>query len=265
LEWVEDSSNAEVKYTRNAIRHDLLPVIERIFPGAGDNMVRNLARFRDVEFLYHRALQKELGKLMVEEKGEWKVPVEKLRLAVPRNTITWELFRPFGFTPHQVDEIQSLMDSASGRFILSATHRLLKNRNWFIVSPLQLPVTGTWLIERGQQELSFPAGVLRIRTEEGMGQFSSDDREACLDARDIRFPLLVRPWRNGDYFYPLGMRKKKKLARFLIDLKMSKNDKEKVWVVESDRRILWVIGLRIDDRFKVGESTSSHLMFRFIP
>ena len=112
------------------------------------------------------------------------------------------------------------------------------------------------MIEKDAGNVQTSAGILKLQTLE-FKDFQIDRSAAIaqLDAKHIEFPLLLRRWKQGDYFYPLGMRKKKKIARFLIDLKLSKNEKENTWVIESNQKIVWVVGLRIDDRHKITEKT----------
>jgi tRNA(Ile)-lysidine synthase len=120
------------------------------------------------------------------------------------------------------------------------------------------------IIEAGEQTINFEAGRLEIQSVSSVpAKIPDSTGEALLDAKAIRFPLLLRKWKTGDYFYPLGMQKKKKLSRFLIDLKLSKSAKEQVWVLESDKKILWVIGHRIDNRFRLSDTTSEALQISY--
>jgi tRNA(Ile)-lysidine synthase len=267
LTWVEDSSNATVKYTRNAIRHELLPAIEKVFPKVRENLMDNLGRFREIENLYRQGLDRHLKRLLFEVQGGWKIPFERLRHTEPLRTIVWELFSRFGFTVGQSSGIIDLLDSPSGRFMDSSTHRVLRDRKWLLVSPLQEQLNGVRLIEQGQEVLAIPDGEIRIALDKQAGDenVSAEAMIACLDARDVRFPLLVRKWKPGDYFYPLGMRKKQKVARFLINGKVDRIAKEKVLVVESDKRIIWVVGHRIDDRFKITPASRERITLRVVP
>ena len=116
------------------------------------------------------------------------------------------------------------------------------------------------LIEDDQEEVSFAEGNLHIKfSNDKKIQLTKDETIAQLDAKRILFPLVLRRWKAGDYFYPLGMTKKKKLSRFFIDQKVPKNLKEKVWVVESNKKIIWVVGMRIDERFKISDKTKQTL------
>jgi tRNA(Ile)-lysidine synthase len=276
LDWVEDSSNSSDTYTRNYLRHQIIPALEQAWPGSMNNLAANIGRFREAESLYRQSLDLHKSKLLEAHGDETRIPVLKLKVAVPLRTICYEIIHGFGFSPGQVDDVLRLLDSGSGKQVLSPTHRILRDRNWLIISPHQDTAGDHILIEA-------PSGVVHTATMElrlslqSLPQASEPSQPsqpsdspathfptppmstapstAQLDASLIHFPLLLRKWRKGDYFYPLGMRKKKKLGRFFIDNKFSLNEKEKAWVLEMDRKVIWVVGHRIDDRFKVTPAT----------
>jgi tRNA(Ile)-lysidine synthase len=256
LTWVEDSSNESDKYTRNFFRHRILPLVEQVYPSALHNLADNLNRFRETESLYREAIDRQKKKLLVQKGEEIHVPVLKLKKTGSLSTLIYELFSPYGFTPHQAGGIVGLLDSPSGKYICSATHRLLKDRRWLILSPLEGGGPATVVIGNDRSVVDYARGRLQLEwLPEFTGQPSAENKVAWLDAGGLDFPLLLRPWRPGDYFYPLGMRKKKKLSRFLIDQKLSLAEKEKVWVLEMNKKIIWVVGRRIDDRFKLTNAT----------
>jgi len=272
LQWVEDSSNLSDKYTRNYFRRQVIPLVEQVFPGAVHNLADNITRFREIDILYRQSVDAHKKKLLQIKGEEVHIPVLLLKKSFPLLTILYEIIRPFGFSPHQVKEVANLLDSSSGRYVRSASYRILRNRDWLILSPLQLEQAGHILIETEQEVVHFENGKLTLELISSMkGPWNPTEllmpapasSIALLDAASVRFPLLLRKWRPGDYFYPLGLRKKKKLGRFFIDNKLSLADKEKVWVVEMDQKIVWVIGLRIDDRFKVTPATPAVLKIEF--
>ena len=265
LAWVEDSSNDEDKYTRNFFRHQLIPLVTKAYPAAISNLSDNIGRFREIELIYRNAIEQQKRRLLEQRGDELYIPVLKLKQARPLHTLLHEIISPYGFSPHQTEAVAGLLDSGSGRYILSATHRILKDRKWLIVSPLDKTTAAIIPVEKGDSAILFERGQLLLRTEASVHRLDQGPRVALLDATAVRYPLLVRKWKPGDYFYPLGMRKKKKLSRFFIDQRLSLADKEKVWVVEADKRILWVVGYRIDDRFKVGPHAREVLRIEWVP
>jgi tRNA(Ile)-lysidine synthase len=149
-----------------------------------------------------------------------------------------------------------LLDSESGKYISSSSHRILKDRKWLIITPLKHELSEHILIEPHQKAVSFSEGVLHF-VEKNLAsiQLNTEASMVQLDAAHIEYPLILRKWKQGDYFYPLGLSGKKKLSRFFIDKNLSLADKEKVWVLEMNKKIIWVVGLRLDDRFKLRDSS----------
>ncbi len=260
LSWVEDSSNASDKYSRNYIRHQVIPMMKTIFSSVEDNLLNNIERMGEAEQLYNQAIQLHKSKLLEQKGNETHIPVLKLRQAVPLQTIVWEIIKDFGFTAHQANEVIKLLDAENGSFIQSSTHRIILNRKWLIIATLQGDEAKHIVIDAGEKNVAFEKGELIFESLEGSSYKVQDSASiAAFDAGAISFPLLLRKAKTGDYFYPLGMPKKKKLSKFFIDQKLSKTTKENVWVLESNKKIIWVIGLRIDDRVKIKPSTKNIL------
>jgi tRNA(Ile)-lysidine synthase len=260
LQYVEDSSNASSNYTRNYFRNDLLPAISKVFPAVEENILKNIKRLTEVEQVYNGAIEIYKSKLIETKGQEEHIPILKLKKIPFHKTLTWEIIKDKYFTAGQVDEVIKLMDADNGSFIESEFYRIIKNRKWLIITQRNMDTENVHvLLTETDKKKSFSLG--KLETEKDIpGEaitISTDKSVALFDAAELSFPLILRKWKQGDYFYPLGMRKKKKLSKFFIDQKLSLIEKEKMWVLESNMRIVWVIGQRIDDRFKITSSTKS--------
>jgi tRNA(Ile)-lysidine synthase len=263
LEWVEDSSNASDDYTRNFFRNQLIPSLTDIFPDVQLNLKNNLSRLSEANILYEQAIGLHKKRLLKQAGSEIHIPILLLKKTVPLKTILFEIIKEYHFSPLQTSEIIRLMDSANGKYISSSSHRIIKNREWLIIAPAN-DAFATHIVIDNECGISYPEGWIHIHTKslEGAELFVAPPGTECLDAKKIKFPLLLRKWKAGDYFYPLGMKKKKKLARFFIDQKLSRTAKEKVWVLVMDSQIICIVGHRIDNRFRTDSSTKKIFMIR---
>ncbi|MEO6136840.1 MAG: tRNA lysidine(34) synthetase TilS, partial [Ginsengibacter sp.] len=261
LLFVEDSSNSSDKYTRNYFRNQLIPSLQKVFPQVEENLINNIERNREIEILYNQAILLHKQKLLEFKGNEIHIPVLKLLKSNPLKTILYEIIKEYGFTAHQTDEVLSLIKSETGKYILSSSYRIFKNRNWLIIAPGNTLNAHHILINENDKEIEFDGGTLKFNIrnhEDSSGKIADDGKnKIAVDANTIVFPLLLRKYKAGDYFYPLGMKHKKKLSKFFIDQKLSLTEKEKIWVLESNKKIIWVMGMRIDDRFKITSKTKS--------
>lgn len=267
IRWVEDHSNIEDKYTRNFIRLNLIPELEKRFPAVRSNLQNDIQRFKEATHLYDLALSKILRKLVKKEGNHWKIPVHALLLQPSLQTVVYECFRPFEFQSHQVSDLLHLCQAETGKWIESPGYRVIKNRNWLLITDKKQPATlePVMILEEGINEMVIPGGRLRLTYPESDAiHIHKDPAYALLDRSELQFPLILRKWKAGDYFYPFGMKKKKKVARFLIDQKISMADKENVYVVETNKKIIWVVGMRIDDRFQVKKNTTGAVQIQWL-
>lgn len=264
LAFVEDSSNAVNDYTRNFFRNEVLPLIESRMPQAKQQALQTIQYLQDNAIILKHTIDQWKKKLLIEDGVQYRIPILLLQQYPAWATLLWELIQPFGFTAGQHAEIVKLLQADNSSYVSGETHRVIKDRKHLLIAPVKSSVDPqTLLIEARQTSISFPLGELLIHKIAKPKEISADTMLALMDASALTFPLLLRPWRVGDYFYPLGMCKKKKLSRFFGDIKLSRIEKEQVWVIESNKKIVWVVGHRIDDRFKITPQTKQVVQIRF--
>jgi tRNA(Ile)-lysidine synthase len=267
LAWREDSSNKKTDYLRNAIRLQIIPQLEQIIPGVMEHVYANSLRFGEVEELYNQSIQR-YKKRLVEQRGkDWFIPLRKLINCRPLATIIFEILQPFGLKPKQLQDVLQLIHSDTGRFIDFEKFRIIKDRNFFIITELNTVASEHVLVKGFDEEVStahFRLQLKQLSKPPNFAQITAS--EAYLDADMLSMPLTLRPWKEGDYLYPLGMgMKKKKVKKLLIDLKMPIHEKEKVWVLASEQKIVWVCGIRMDERFKLGTNTKDIIQIKLLP
>jgi tRNA(Ile)-lysidine synthase len=261
LEFVEDSSNQLSKYARNLFRNEIIPLMIKAYPQVKENLNDNIKRFKDIRKLYDISIKDLKKKLYKIKNDEVHIPVKQL-MSYQSRALIFEIIVDFGFTEKQLDDVIKLTGSESGKFVLSpiAAIRIIKFRHWLIISANETSHGETIVVEENSKDIHFAPGHLAISIlSNSKFQIPNSPDAACLDLKDIHFPLILRKWKQADYFYPLGMKKKKKLARFFIDQKLSKTEKENAWVLEMNKKIIWVVGYRIDERFKITGETQQVL------
>ncbi|MBN8663492.1 MAG: tRNA lysidine(34) synthetase TilS [Chitinophagales bacterium] len=264
LAFVEDSSNADSDYTRNFFRNEVLPLIESRMPQAKQQALQTIQYLQDNAIILKHTIDQWKKKLLIADGVQYRIPILLLQEYPAWTTVLWELLHPYGFTAGQHAEIVKLLQAENSSYVSGETHRVIKDRKHLLVAPIKSTVDPqTLLIEAGQASISFSLGELLIQQTAVPKEISADPMLALIDASALTFPFLLRPWRVGDYFYPLGMRKKKKLSRFFGDIKLSRTEKEQVWVIESNKKVVWILGHRIDDRFKITPLTKQVVQIRF--
>lgn len=262
LKYRTDASNADNKYERNLIRNKIVPLFENINPALLHTFQNNLNHFNEAEQLANYAIQHLKKKLIENRKGNYFISILKLQSQPGWKTLLDDLLVDFDFSHKQTEEVIKMLNSQSGKQIDNANYRLIKDREFLIISEANSENNNEAivLIENEKQKVKTPFFKLKFEVVKFKGvQHKSPEWFMQLDYHKISFPLTLRKWQQGDYFYPLGMNKKKKISNFLIDEKVSVLDKEQTYVLLSGEHIIAIIGKRIDDRFKVTDTTKKAL------
>ena len=260
ISYREDSSNAQIRYTRNRIRHKVIPEMEKVNSGAISAITDAMSHLGESAAIVEAYIGGLNESLFRHADGGIEAEAESLAALTPLTPHIYELFRKFGINPKQTDDVVSLLNSQTGRYILTPTHRILSDRGRILITVRDEQEAADYLFSSiDEMRMSGLFTDLHI-TGPADEPLPVSPRTACIDLDRLDFPVKVRNWEPGDRFMPLGMKHMKKISDFLIDLRIPVTVKEKVLLMISGEEAVWVMGYRIDDRFRVTGHTKKILV-----
>ena len=259
--WREDRSNETDDYKRNFIRHQIIPKLKQVNPAFKQSIAKTVERLSGDGAILTQAI--EVWKKQFQRNENDKVILAKNGFEPSlddsyNSALLWRLLRGFGFHFDQSKKIVQALNGQSGKQFLSTSHQLVVDREYLILVPLSSELAEV-TIEEGQVDAYMGNRQLTFLSTTIGGSINKEEAAIMLDIDSLRFPLTWRKWKAGDFFFPLGMTGRKKISDFLVDQKVSLVDKGAVSVLESAGEIAWVVGYRIDDRFKV-KPTTEHVL-----
>jgi len=260
ITYREDSSNASVKYARNKIRHEVIPKMKQLNKDLDLTFEENSRRFLQLEMFLNQEVEKLRNKLFHHTNADTiEIDVDLLADLNPRDLLLYELFKPYHFSETTIQDLVSVWKNQSGKIFESKSHILLLDRNILILKKRSISECREIIISEETRSFEWNRKKYNISyvTQEELS-FSGDSKIAYLDADLLQFPLNLRLWNIGDYFYPLGMTGKKKISDFFIGQKLNRFGKANVGILENGNGdILWAVGYRSDNRYRVTSDTEN--------
>jgi tRNA(Ile)-lysidine synthase len=251
IQWREDSSNSSDKYFRNKLRHDIVPILKELNTGFLDSFQNTLHHLQQAESLVEDASKLVYEKVVEEKENRLEIHLKSLLEFQNYKAYLYQWLKEYRFSAW--NDIYDLIEAQSGKQVFSETHILLKDREKLILSERKSSNNSeVFIIESIESKVNIP---LKLRFCKAVNIFETDSNCIFVDENKLKFPLTIRKWQEGDYFYPSGMNGKKKLSKYFKDEKYSLLDKENQWLLCSEDQIVWIIGKRADDRFTSKETT----------
>ena len=257
LHYREDSSNMSDKYLRNRIRHTIIPALGSVKENFRKGFQKTFTLLSETEKFIDHEIDRSRKKFSVSERKLTKLPIAAVKNGSLSTFHLYEILKPFGFGMDTAVKIPKALDK-TGKYFLSETHQLNIDRDYIIISPLAAKKNEFFYIDKGTGILKKPVKLefeKTIATEDT--KIVRDKNVAQLDFDKLVFPLILRKWKKGDVFVPLGMKGKKKVSDFFTDEKFPMHKKQNTWLLISGGDIIWIVGHRIDNRFKIAKKTKT--------
>ena len=257
IEWREDASNASTKYTRNKLRHQVIPVLKEINPSLLSSFEKTLENLQESQQILEDRIDEVSSEIIETKEAITKINIDKIQQLSNPKAYLYQLLKNHSFT--EWNDVYDLLSAQSGKQVFSKTHRLLKDRDFLMLTKKEVSsfIKDSFEITENQSKITQP---IQLTFEEIQENSTENKQTIYVDKDLLKYPLLVRKWQNGEYLYPTKMQGKKKLSKFFKDDKFSLLEKENTWLLcNANNEIIWVINHRQDRRFSTKPSTQSTL------
>jgi len=263
LDHIEDSTNASVDYQRNKFRNEVLPLLAEINPSVRQTLYDSLERFEGIWAIYQQSIDAMKQLIVRNGPGLVKMDIDAIKIQEHIPTLMYELLHPYGFGPAVIEQVTGQLDGESGKVFFSETYRLIKDRKYLLISKIDDNPAQDFMITEDETVIEFPF-LLKINKQPVTPDFevSKEITRIHVDASRLTYPLVLRRWKEGDTFFPFGMKQRKKVSDFFIDNKLSLFEKEHSWILVSNNEIVWIVGQRLDNRFCVTNETMEVVEFK---
>jgi len=266
LQFVEDSSNASVKYARNKLRHEVVPKLKELNPSLEQTFENNLKHFRELEQLLELKVTALKEQLFVYNGGDINISVDEVRQLAPQRLLLFKLLQDFGFSETTIDDVIASLNKHAGRTFTSATgNLLLLDRGKLVISTVPAAIEAV-NIKPDDHTLSYGDFKLGILHDDGPLIVKNNPWAVSIDSDKLIYPLTMRGWQQSDHFFPLGMKGRKKISDFFINQKIPLHKKNAIpLLVNGNGDVIWVGGYRCDERYKVTNNTKKVTIFELLP
>jgi len=260
--YVEDSSNASVKYARNKLRHEVIPKLRELNPALESTFEKNLEHFREMETLLELRLAELKNELLTIKGDEIHLQTDALKKLKPQRLLLFKLLQEYGFNETTVEDLISALDKHSGKIFEAAYFTLILDRDKLILAKKNNKKQEEISITATDHTITYGNYKLTLLHDDTPLIIKDNPMAASVDAEKIIYPLSMRAWRQSDSFYPLGMKTRKKLSDFFISLKIPLHKKNEVpLLINGNGDIIWIGGYRLDERYKVNNNTKKVTIF----
>lgn len=261
LPYVTDSTNDQDIYLRNYLRLNVIPNLEVVNPSVKESIIRTSKNISEAEKIYSESIREYIDVVFIND----KINIPMLKKTASPQSVLFELLSPLGFTSSTIEDIFQSMDSTPGKVFLSDRYRVIKDRSDFILEKITSDIISDehYLIEEESKEITFPVRF-NLRKEKTPVKIEKKKNILYADADKLKFPLIMRRWKAGDWFIPFGMNGKKKLSDYFTDRKFSLKDKKEAWVILSGENIVWIVNERSDNRYKITDESKNIFIIEYV-